>query len=189
MRTLTALCLGAVSAVIFNPSAQAEGREHLSGWGPFKFSMSRDDAIAAVKRVHRYTSPNIGYDTEIDGAAWNAIVVFSSDQTSITEIHLQKGTVAARLSGGADKEKVSQANCLSRLEPLNKRVAAKYGEPDGPKERTELWTTERSYYYSFADGGLIKVSYYYSNTPGSPPSCFDTIEYTPSVPVVPKNDF
>ena len=92
------LAIGIIAIAVAIPtgSSMAQDRDRLEGWGPFKFSMSRVQAIEAIKpSAYFYGSPFIGYDTEIDGAMWHAVVELSDDQSAITKIRLQQGTIAS----------------------------------------------------------------------------------------------
>ena len=112
------LAIGVIAIAVAIPTgfSMAQDRDRLEGWGPFKFSTSRGQAIEAIKpNAYFYGSPFIGYDTEIDGAKWHAVVEFSDDQSAINKIRLQQGTIASLMGQSPPrKEIVTKEECLSR---------------------------------------------------------------------------
>jgi hypothetical protein len=113
------LAIGIIPIAVAIPtgSSIAQDRDRLEGWGPFKFSMSRVQAIEAIKpSAYFYGNPFIGYDTEIDGAKWHAVVEFSDDQSAIN-----KDEITARYNRIADgPEYPSQGNCDQRAVSLSR---------------------------------------------------------------------
>jgi hypothetical protein len=128
------LAIGVIAIAVAIPigSSMAQDRDRLEGWGPFKFSMSRVQAIEAIKpSAYFYGSPFIGYDTEIDGA----FVEFSDDQSAITKIRLQQGTIASLMGQSTPrKENVTKEQCLSRVGRLEPQLTKRYGAPDRKKD-------------------------------------------------------
>jgi hypothetical protein len=187
----------AIAVAIPAASSMAQDRDRLEGWGPFKFSMSRAQAIEAIKPgAYFYGSPFIGYDTEIDGAKWHAVVEFSDDQSAINKIRLQQGTIAALMGRTSPlKENTTREECLSRTGRVEPQVTKRYGAPDRTFDRTE--TSAPPYFYrhvryDFKDGARIEIIAAYS-----PPAaggkkddhfCDVTIQYFPFRPT-PKSTF
>lgn len=193
------LAIGATAIAVAIPtgSSMAQDRDRLEGWGPFKFSMSRLQAIEAIKpSAYFYGSPFIGYDTEIDGAKWHAVVEFSDDQSAITKIRLQQGTIASLMGQSTPrKENVTKEACLSRVARLEPQLTKRYGAPDSTFDHTETSVPPYSYRhvrYDFKDGAHIEIIAAYS-----PPAsggkkddhfCDLTIQYFP-FRAIPKSTF
>jgi hypothetical protein len=142
----------AIALAIPNGSSMAQDRDRLEGWGPFKFSMSRAQAIETIKpNAYFYGSPFIGYDTEIDGAKWHAVVEFSDDQSVINKIRLQQGTIASLMTQSAPrKEIVTKEACLSRVGRLEPQLTKRYGTPDRTFDRSEIQDDNRHVSYDGA---------------------------------------
>src|SRR5215471_14934742 len=138
---LGSLAIGVIAIAVAIPTASsmAQDRDRLDGWGPFKFSMSRAQAIEAIKpSAYFYGSPFICYDTEIDGAKWHAVVEFSDDQSAINKIRLQQGTIASLMGRSTPrKEIVTKEACLSRVGRLEPLLTKRYGAPDRTFDHTE----------------------------------------------------
>ena len=216
----SALATGVIAiTVAFSAgSSMAQDRERLEGWGPFKFSMSRAQAIESIKpSAYFYGSPFIGYDTEIDGAKWHAVVEFSDDQTAVNKIRLQQGTIASLMRQSTPrKESVTKEGCLSRVGRLEPQLTKRYGAPDrtfdhtepqdvnnrrvsydGAPDRFDHSESSSPYFYrhvryDFKDGTRIEIIAAYS-PPG--PSlkkddnfCDLTIQYVP-FRAIPKSTF
>ena len=142
----------AIAVALPNGSSRAQDRERLEGWGPFKFSMSRAQAIEAIKpSAYFYGSTFIGYDTEIDGAKWHAVVEFSDDQSTINKIRLQQGTVTALMTQNTPrKEIVTKEQCLSRVGRLEPQLTKRYGAPDRTYDHSEAQDANRHTSYDGA---------------------------------------
>ena len=114
--------------------------------------MSRVQAIEAIKpSAYFYGSPFIGYDTEIDGAKWHAVVEFSDDQSAIAKIRLQQGTIASLMGQSTPrKENVTKEECLSRVDRLEPRLTKRYGAPDRTFDRSETQDANRHVSYDGA---------------------------------------
>jgi len=180
-------------------AASGQERKRLEGWGPFKFSMTRLDAIEAVKpNAYFYNSPFIGYDTEIDGTLFHAVVEFTKDQNAITKIRLQKGSIAASFAAGPPKENISKDTCLSRVSQFEPMLTAKYGTPDRTWDYVETISVSkfdhRNVSYYFKDGGHIEIIASYQpaqlNLGGKKNEnfCAVHVEYMP-MRVLPKSTF
>jgi hypothetical protein len=214
------LAMGVLAIAVAVPtgSSMAQDRDRLEGWGPFKFSMSRAQAIEAIKPgAYFYGSPFIGYDTEIDGARWHAVVEFSDDQSVINKIRLQQGTIASLMGQSAPrKEIVTKEACLSRVGRLEPQLTRRYGAPDRTFDHSETQdanrhvsydgvrdrfdhseTTEPPYFYrhvryDFKDGARIEIIAVYSPPgPGGRKDdhfCDLTIQYFP-FRAIPKSTF
>jgi hypothetical protein len=150
--------------------------------------MSRVQAIEAIKpSAYFYASPFIGYDTEIDGAKWHAVVEFSDDQSAIARIRLQQGTIASPMGQSTPrKENVTKEECLSRVDRLEPRLTKRYGAPDRTFDRSETSVPPNFYRhvrYDFKDSAHIEIIAAYS-PPGSGDKkddhfCDLTIQYFP----------
>jgi len=194
---LGSLAIGVIAIAVAIPTASsmAQDRDRLEGWGPFKFSMSRAQAIEAIKpSAYFYGSPFIGYDTEIDGARWHAVVEFSDDQSTINKIRLQQGTVTALMTQNTPrKEIVTKEQCLSRVGRLEPQLTKRYGAPD----RFDHSESSTPYFYrhvryDFKDGSHIEIIAAYSPPgPGLKKDdhfCDLTIQYSP-FRAIPKSTF
>ncbi len=206
----------AIAVTIPGASSMAQDRDRLEGWGPFKFSMSRAQAIEAIKpNAHFYGSPFIGYDTEIDGAKWHAVVEFSDDQSTINKIRLQQGTVTSLMTQSTPrKEIVTKEACLSRVGRLEPQLTKRYGAPDRTFDRSEIQDANRHlsydgapdrfdhsegppYFYrhvryDFKDGARIEIIAAYSppgpNGKKDDNFCDLTVQYFP-FRAIPKSTF
>lgn len=118
------LAVGLAVAVIVGTSgiADAAGRDRLDGWGPFKFSMTRKQAMAAAGgRAHTGASEQMVYETEIDGETWVAEFRFwgiTDPNGSIRSINIlpKAGTASAQ-------------ECTDKFARVVAKLSAKYGAP------------------------------------------------------------
>lgn len=158
--------IGIIALAVAIPvgSVMAQDRDRLEGWGPFKFSMSRAQAIEAIKpNAYFYGSPYIGYDTEIDGAKWHAVVEFSDDQSAITKIRLQQGTIASLMGQSTPrKEIVTKEECLSRVGRLEPQLTKRYGAPDRTFDHSE---TQNTYKHVSYDGARDRFDHSDASVP------------------------
>ena len=169
------LAIGVIAIAVAIPtgSSMAQDRDRLEGWGPFKFSMSRVQAIEAIKpSAYFYGSPFIGYDTEIDGAKWHAVVEFSDDQSAINKIRLQQGTIASLMGQSTPrKEIVTKEECLSHVGRLEPQLTKRYGAPDRTFDHSESQDSNRHVSY---DGARDRFDH--SETSG-PPDFYRHVRY------------
>ncbi|MEK7994567.1 MAG: hypothetical protein AAB403_12255 [Planctomycetota bacterium] len=137
-------------------------RDQLEGWGPFRFSMSKTEAIAAARPDAVIAQEVVIYDVDIDGQLFWAGLDFTPDLSAIRQIRLAPGGWA-RKSRLPPRENVLQQTCLERVEPFQKKLTSKYGQPDGPfiDSKDGAFTTRR-YFYRFGDGNQIVVESTYA---------------------------
>lgn len=109
-------------------TAQAQDRQVLPGWGPFKFGMSRDAIISDMgNRVTRArVGSRLGYDMEINGAPYSASLVFD-DNLRLSEIHVEQ----------EDVKNLEESACVVRIDEVEDALRKRYGSPDINKEARE----------------------------------------------------
>jgi hypothetical protein len=135
-----------------DPCSAAQTRDRLDGWGPFKFTMDRAQAMAAVKgRAENGPSGQMIYKVEVDGAPWTAEVRFLSDpHGSIRNISLAPLNMPSASS--ADE-------CRSAWRALITRVEQKYGPHDDENQWTipVLNQPARGAFFRFRDASFVEV--------------------------------
>jgi len=150
-----------MAGIIIASSSHAQVRDRLEGWGPFKFEMSRVQAMEAIRpraRIGSRSQTNIAYVVVIDGIEFSAEVYLSDDLSAIQQIVLQAINDKAT-SGVESKEK-----CLSSIESFVAQLNEKYGSPDSWSDAEENFANlsvpsfKRTYFYRFRDGGEIQAS-------------------------------
>jgi len=169
------------AALLVAGAAQAADRTKLDGWGPFKFSMTQQQAKAAAGTAGTITPDNsVSYPTEIEGARYTAEVFFTGVGGKVRNIYLEQQPNGA---------KVAKDDCHGTQHgSLASRIAKTYGPPDKADNITATsFLTIKNSSFKFKDGAEITVSTHYSAS-GASGSCKLAVHYTPSN-TVPKSQF
>lgn len=146
---------GIFLALVLMPITVLAGtRDKLDGWGPFKFSMSMNDAItASAGNASLGRGGSLAYPTEIGGISYVAHIWFAGVGQRIRQISIEPSA----------KDRLSREACLdtghaSFVAPVIER----YGQPNETHEKTyyagqPMQEFSRFSIFKFDDGARIEV--------------------------------
>lgn len=162
---IVALCATAIAG------AHAADRTKLDGWGPFKFSMSFNEAKAAAGADAVIVSPEmLRYDTSIDGVQWTAEVSYTGAGGKMTSVLISLTRPPAS----------SASDCDQKHTQLATRIAEAYGKQDDDKGiKSDANILARQSFYRFKDGAQILVTTTYPGdaAPASARTCRQAVNY------------
>lgn len=151
--------------------AQAADRIKLDGWGPFKFSMSFNEAKAAAGAdAVIVSSDKLRYATSIDGVQWTAEVSYTGAGGKMTSVLISLTRPPAS----------SAPDCDQKHSELATRIAEAYGKQDDDKGiKSDANILARQSFYRFKDGSQILVTTTYPGdaAPVSARTCRQAVNY------------
>jgi len=165
----------------------AEARGPLGGWGPLKFTMSREEARSVIGSNYNETpSGNIKFPTSINEIEFVVYVQFSRNSKRIERISIE-------MKGASNFE---QAECLSRMDVLTDLVTDRYGPPDMikiPSQITPGISIDSNIHYIttylFSYGASIQVTSLMPRGDFVPFKCSLAVNYSAPPPQTKKEQF